>query len=119
VALQIVRVKVRGCGEQDHICPARPWYYRSFFSKQLVETLGIGGKTTSLALSTLSSGKEVKSMMVSLEVTAATGRKTRSIELPSVHALQEFPDLDGSIADQRKWLNGLIWKVLSLLVRMS
>ena len=111
VALPIVAVTVKGSGMQTSLHTAAlldPGSNKSFCSTELIKKLGLSGERVNLSLSTISESSKPEAVEVSLEVTAATGaRKSRkTIMLPKVYALEQFPSLTESIAskcDMSQW----------------
>ena len=111
VALPIVSVFVRGKGQTNYIhthALLDPGSNKTFCSKDLVKQLELKGEKTSLSLETLSEGKDMDALEVSLEVTATKGPKNKRkiVKLPRVYALTRFPSLRDSTpsqADVKKW----------------
>ncbi|XP_069105811.1 uncharacterized protein [Argopecten irradians] len=111
VSLPIVTVLVRGKGQSDFVrtnALLDPGSNKTFCSVELVNQLGISGQPASLNLKTLNDGKDMLVEEVCLEVMSTVGkRKCREILcLPKVYALNDFPELQGSVAtsaDVYRW----------------
>ena len=81
---------------------------KTFFSKALIEKLGVKGQQVNLSLTTVNSREEADVEVVALEVVAAKSGmgKTSVIQLPKVYALPNLPTLESCIAsasDAIKW----------------
>jgi hypothetical protein len=113
VALPIVVVDVKGTGQDKYVRTLAlldSGSNKTFCSDSLMQRLGLIGEKTTLALETLTEGKDTDTSVISLEVTGTSGKlSTRKVvKLPAVHAMTRFPVLKESMADSddvKKWVH--------------
>ena len=102
VALPIVRVRVRGHGQEQYITTHAlldPGSNKTFCSKGLINELGIKGEFTTLNLETLNNDSSSDACVVSLDVTSVLGKVSsrKTVHLSHVYAIDSFPDFSDSV----------------------